>query len=90
MIKISEDKTLNEIYNTYKRNLFESLINSIDLNYAGDIMDRIIEKLFSRALDFSINNFTIHLPELMGWSIFLGMKLQAYYNNMEKAKEEIR
>jgi len=26
----------------------------------------------------------------MGWSIFLGMKLQAYYNNMEKAKEEIR
>jgi hypothetical protein len=90
VFKIIDKKTLKEIYNKYKENLFLSLMNSIDLNYKGDIMEKIIDKLFSRALDFSINNFTIHLPELMGWSIFLGMKLQQRYTDMEKAKEELR
>ena len=87
----NKDKELTkELFEKFKEYLFSDTIYKMKDKDLNELFDQLVNSFTSNIKKFSINNLIQHVPELIQYSIALGIRLGIDFKNWDESNRKIR
>ncbi len=87
----NKDKDLfQKLFQKYKLTLFSKAIHKMGQKKQDELFVQLFENISSNVSKFSIDNLLEHIPELIQYSIALGIRLGVDINDYEEASRKIQ